>query len=107
MGTHKKTGVDIEEANTMSSEELASIKEDAEKWRDWTKGEYRLICKKKYAQFVQAYKTLHPKKARVHIITIPDKCLECNGETFNVWGTKYPYGTQIEVRCMRCGKPTQ
>ena len=25
---------------------------DAEKWRGWTKGEYRLICHTKYAQFV-------------------------------------------------------
>ena len=25
---------------------------DAEKWRSWTKGEYRLICHEKYAQFV-------------------------------------------------------
>ena len=28
---------------------------DAEKWRSWTKGEYRLICNEKYAQFVASH----------------------------------------------------
>ena len=32
--------------------------EDAEKWRSWTKGEYRLICKEKYAQFVESHRAL-------------------------------------------------
>ena len=91
----------------MKPEQLAQLQEDAEKWRDWTSGEYRLVCKKKYAQFAEAYKALHPRKGQAHTVTIPDKCSECNGETFNIWGTKYPYGTQIEVRCMRCGKLTQ
>jgi len=27
---------------------------DAEKWRSWTKGEYRLVCHTKYRDFVNA-----------------------------------------------------
>ena len=107
MATNRKNDGNIGETNTMSPKDLALLREDAEKWRDWTKGEYRLICKKKYAQFVEAYKALHPKKGRAYTVIIPKKCNGCNSVTFYVWGTKYPNKTRIEVRCMRCGKPQQ
>ncbi len=48
--------------NTLSDEEFALLVEDAGKWRDWTKGEYRLICKEKYAVFVEAYQELKKLK---------------------------------------------
>ena len=88
----------------MKPEQLAQLQEDAEKWRDWTSGEYRLVCKEKYAQLVKAYKTTQ-KIRSTHTIAIPKKCSHCNGATFKIWGTHYPSKTRIEVSCMRCGKP--
>ena len=49
-------------ANTLTAEELVLLVEDAEKWRSWTKGEYRLICHEKYSQFVEAHKELKKLK---------------------------------------------
>jgi len=51
-------------ANTLSAEEFALLVEDAEKWRSWTKGEYRLICHEKYAQLVESHQTLKKLRKR-------------------------------------------
>ena len=44
---------------------------DAEKWRSWTKGEYRLICHTKYEELGASHQTL--KKIRGLIPPTPWK----------------------------------
>lgn len=53
----------------MNEKELEALKQDAEKWRDWTSGKYRLVCKEKYVDFVNAYRTL--QKIRETIPPLP------------------------------------
>jgi ribosomal protein L37E len=36
-------------------------------------------------------------------VEMPEKCLKCGFENFNVWGTKLKGVVKIQVRCMRCG----
>ena len=60
---------------------------DAEKWRSWTKGEYRLVCHTKYAQFVAAH--LKIQKIRQAIPPTP-------------WTN--PADTLIEIRGILNGK---
>jgi hypothetical protein len=37
-------------------------------------------------------------------IDLPGRC-ECGFSNLNVWGTRINGSLEIEVQCMRCGKP--
>ena len=37
-------------------------------------------------------------------LELPDKC-KCGFSNLNIWGTRTNGRLDVEVRCMRCGKP--